>query len=141
MHSSVIPTSDRVHTHTIRICLYIYWNSRLWYSLLMLHSLIFYRFTMLFPKFSFFFCRKKNLLHFYFPPRFPFLYFLPLFPSFICSIFFFFFVHLIYSKRNCNEKEKTKTKTKMNSAKNHNQNNKKKKNRDLLGESRKIKQK
>lgn len=140
MDSSVIPTSDRVHTHTIRICLYIYWNSRLWYSLLMLHSLIFYRFTMLFPKFSFFFCRKKNLLHFYFPPVFLFCTSYPSFlPSSVQS--FFFFVHLIYSKRNCNEKEKTKTKTKMNSAKNHNQNNKKKKNRDLLGESRKIKQK
>lgn len=89
MDSSVIPTSDRVHTHTIRICLYIYWNSRLWYSLLMLHSLIFYRFTMLFPKFSFFFCRKKNLLHFYFPPVFLFCTSYPSFlPSSVQSFFF-----------------------------------------------------
>lgn len=112
MHSSVIPTSDRVHTHTIRICLYIYWNSRLWYSLLMLHSLIFYRFTMLFPKFSFFFCRKKNLLHFYFPPRFPFLYFLPLFPSFICSIFFFFLCIWFIQKGIVMRRKKQKQKQK-----------------------------
>lgn len=140
MDSSVIPTSDRVHTHNSYMSIYILeFQTLIQFTNVTFLNLLSFHYVI--PKVFFFLLQKKKPSSFLLPPRFPFLYFLPLFPSFICSIFFFFFVHLIYSKRNCNEKEKTKTKTKMNSAKNHNQNNKKKKNRDLLGESRKIKQK